>query len=77
MTTEEKIRPVLQHVIEIIRYNCFVQEYKDRASDEECLGRALQNYFEWDARIITACAEALSDANLHPKAAAAIGRSHV
>ncbi len=68
MTTEAKIKPLLDRVAEIIRYNSFVPEYRNKATQEECIGIAIAKYFEWDTRILLAFIEALDDANFHTAA---------
>jgi len=68
MTNEEKIRPLLNRVEGIIRYNSFVPEYQDKATREECIGIAIAKYFDWDTRIFLAFYEALEDANFHTAA---------
>jgi len=39
------------------------------ASDAEAFGLLMSRYFEWDGRIVEACAFACEDANFHPEAA--------
>jgi hypothetical protein len=68
MTTEKKIKPLLDKVVEIIRHNSFTPEYQPKATIEECLGIAVSKYFEWDTRIFIAFYEALEDANFHTAA---------
>ena len=68
MTTEQKIKPLMDKVVNIIRYESFVPTYHEQATVEECVGIAVSKYFEWDTRIFTAFKEALDDANFHTAA---------
>jgi hypothetical protein len=68
VTTEQKIKPLLDKVVRIIRCNSFVPEYQDKATVEECVGIAVSKYFAWDSRIFLAFYEALEDANFHTEA---------
>lgn len=65
MTTEEKIKPLLEEVVKIIRQNSFIEQYQNKATDQECLGIAMAKYFEWDSRIIKLAYEMFEDANFH------------
>jgi hypothetical protein len=55
----------LKEIIEEIRTTRFVESYQDKATEMECLGVAIANYFDWDSRIVDAFSEALTDANFH------------
>ena len=68
MTTEEQIKPLMDKIVNIILYNCFLPKYQEEATVEECVGIAVSKYFEWDTRIFTAFKEALDDANFHTAA---------
>ncbi len=68
MTTEQKIKPLMDEIVKNVRYNCFLPEYQEQATVEECVGIAISKYFEWDTRIFTAFKEALDDANFHTAA---------
>ena len=64
----QKARALLQQVVAIERDIAFIPEYRENATDAECLGLALASYLEWDTRIIIACISALEDANFHAAA---------
>ncbi len=68
MNTEQKVKPLMDEIVKIIRSSCFLQEYQEQATVEECVGIAISKYFEWDTRIFTAFREALEDANFHTAA---------
>ena len=68
MNTEQKVKPLMDEIVKIIRSSCFLQEYQEQATVEECVGIAISKYFEWDTRIFTAFREALDDANFHTAA---------
>jgi len=68
MTTQERVKELMDQVVTIIRYNSFVPEYQEKAPVEECVGIAISKYFEWDTRIFIAFYEALTDANFHDAA---------
>jgi len=68
VTTEQKIKPLMDEIVKNVRYNCFLPEYQELATVEECVGIAISKYFEWDTRIFTAFKEALDDANFHTAA---------
>ena len=68
MTTEQKIKPLMDEIVKNVRYNCFLPEYQEQATVEKCVGIAISKYFEWDTRIFTAFREALEDANFHTAA---------
>ena len=69
MTTEYRVKELMDQVVTIIRYNSFVPEYQEKATVEECVGIAISKYFEWDTRIFIAFYHALTDANFHGAAA--------
>ena len=69
MSDVQKARELLKQVVAIERDIAFIPEFREQATDAECLGLALASYFEWDTRIIMACISALEDANLHAAAA--------
>ena len=58
----------MDEIVKNVRYNCFLPEYQEQATVEECVGIAISKYFEWDTRIFTAFKEALDDANFHTAA---------
>jgi hypothetical protein len=68
MTTEQKIKPLMDQIVTIIRSGAFVPEYQEKATPEECVGIAIAKYFAWDTRIFTTFKEALHDANFHQAA---------
>jgi hypothetical protein len=68
MTTEQKIAPLMDQVVKIIRAEYFVPEYRKEATVEECVGLAVSTYFSWDSRIFLTFYEALEDANFHTEA---------
>jgi len=68
VNTEQKVKPLMDEIVKIIRSSCFLQEYQEQATVEECVGIAISKYFEWDTRIFTAFREALEDANFHTAA---------
>lgn len=68
MSEVQKVRELLKQIVAIERAIAFVPEYRENATDAECLGLALASYLEWDTRIIIACISALEDANFHSAA---------
>ena len=68
MTTEQAVKSLMDEIVKIVRYGCFVPEYQEQATVEECVGIAISKYFEWDTRIFSAFREALDDANFHTAA---------
>ena len=69
MTTESKVKKLMDEVVAVIRRNSFVPEYQEKATPEECVGIAVSKYFDWDTRIFIAFYHALEDANFHTAAA--------
>ncbi len=65
---DEQIKSSLDEVATVIRYSSFTPEYQEKATVEECIGKAISKYFEWDSRIFDAFASALEDANFHTEA---------
>jgi len=64
LTSEDMIRVPLKLVVDIIKENSFQKEYRDKATDAECLGIAIAKYFEWGFKEITETASAaFEDAN--------------
>lgn len=60
------VNGLLKHVIEQVREEAFVQDYKAKATDEECLGIALSWFFGWSGEpILKVCYSGLEDANYH------------
>ena len=62
MNYVEEIKKILNQ----IKQKSFVEEYKDKATDEEAMGLLISHYFEWDGlKILKATYNALEDANFH------------
>jgi hypothetical protein len=68
VSTEQAVKPLMDEIVKIIRNSCFIPEYQEQATVEECVGLAISKYFEWDTRIFIAFKEALEDANFHTEA---------
>lgn len=57
---------LLTQIIEDVRNTTFREEYRDKATDEECLGIAISKHFEWDGEAIFKTAtSAFEDSNFH------------
>jgi len=69
MTTELRVKELMDQIVAVIRSCSFVPEYQEKATLEECVGIAISKYFEWDTRIFIAFYHALEDANFHTAAA--------
>lgn len=66
MTTEEKIKEVLKPLIEEVRNEVFLPEYRAEQTEEEIVGIIVSKYFEWSGDSIEAVAmSAFEDANFH------------
>lgn len=56
----------LKKLIDAKKQSAFVDDYKDKATDEEALGLLIAGYFEWDGlAILKTLYSALEDANFH------------
>ena len=65
MTTQD-IQEAVKPILAKIRTAAFVAEYRDQATDEECMGLLVSKYFEWAGKpILMALIEALEDSNYH------------
>ncbi len=56
-----EVQALMSQAVELVRTHSFVDGYQ--ASNEKCVGLVLSKYLQWDSSIITACKEALQDAN--------------
>jgi len=41
VNTEQKVKPLMDEIVKIIRSSCFLQEYQEQATVEECVGMFL------------------------------------
>jgi len=61
---EKLIQEPLKQIVEIIKRESFQKEYRDQATDAECLGIAIAKYFEWGFNeIVETASAAFEDAN--------------
>ena len=57
---------LIKKIIDDVRNNSFKEEYKNKATDEECLGIAISKHFKWDGEAIFKTAtSAFEDSNFH------------
>ena len=64
--TTQNIQEAVKPILAKIRTAAFTAEYRDQATDEECMGLLVSEYFEWAGKpILVALIEALEDSNYH------------
>lgn len=63
---ENKDRELVDSLLEIVKMQSFVPEYRNKATKQEVMGIMVSKYFDWDGiRITETLIEALEDANFH------------
>ena len=66
MVDTHVVQSALKPLLEKIRRECFMPEYREKITDTECMGLVLSKYFEWGGiEIAEATVYALEDSNFH------------
>lgn len=67
---KELSKKVIKFQLEVIKKQCFTEEYQDKVTPSEAMGMLLSHYFDWDGiAILESAMYALEDANFHSECA--------